>query len=62
MNKKNYMKPTMNVVHVQMSQMLCVSGVNTNLDDDDQITIGGPGDGPALAPGFGIGLLDDWGK
>ena len=44
MNKKIYMKPTMNVVHVQTSQMLCnspVSGVNDNLDDDDGFIIGG---------------------
>ena len=26
MKKKNYQKPTMNVVHVRMQQMLCASG------------------------------------
>ena len=58
MTKKIYMKPTMNVVHAQMSQMLCASGVNDNLGGDG-FTIVGPGSGPARARSHG-GDWDDW--
>ncbi len=52
MKKQKYQKPTMNVVKIQHSQMLCASitdvkGGNTG------ITVGGPGSGPARARRFG---------
>ena len=48
--KKNYCKPTMNVVKIQHSQMLCgsITGVESG---DTGITGGGPGSGPARATG-----------
>ena len=65
MNKKIYMKPTMNVVKIQHTQMLCTSitETNTNLDDDDQITIGGGGSGSARVRSNGGSIQwDDWGE
>ena len=52
MKKQMYQKPTMNVVKIQHSQMLCASitGVESG---DTGITVGGPGSGPARARSFG---------
>ena len=63
MNKKIYMKPTMNVVKIQHQAHLLagsITGTNTNLDDGDGFTIGGGGSGPARAPGIGDDWDDDW--
>ena len=52
MKKQKYQKPTMNVVKIQHSQMLCASitGVESG---GTGITVGGPGSGPARARSFG---------
>ena len=57
--KKDYCKPTMNVVKIQHSQMLCASitGVQSG---DTGITGGGPGSGPARARSNGGIDWDDW--
>ena len=57
--KKNYCKPTMNVVKIQHSQMLCgsITGVEGG---DTGITGGGPGSGPARARSYGGIDWDDW--
>ena len=50
--KKNYCKPTMNVVKIQHSQMLCASITGVEGGDTGN-TVGGPGSGPARARSFG---------
>ena len=57
--KKYYCKPTMNVVKIQHSQMLCgsITGVESG---DIGITGGGPGSGPARARSNGSFDWDDW--
>ena len=51
--KKNYCKPTMNVVKIQQAQMLC-----TSTESNVGITGGNSGyDGPARARSFD---WDDW--
>ena len=59
MKRKEYMQPTMDVVKIAHSQMLCVSQIVTiGLDGDDLIP-GGSGDiGGALAPGMTVPNLD----
>jgi hypothetical protein len=59
--KKNYMKPAMNVVKIQHSQMLCGSGSVTSAESGDTgITGGGPGSGPARSRSNGGIDWDDW--
>ena len=57
--KKNYCKPTMNVVKIQHSQMLCgsITGVNSG---DTGIGFGGGGNGPGRARSNGGIDWDDW--
>ena len=57
MNKKEYQKPTMNVVKIQQTQMLCssVTGTSNNAGINEDIL---PGSGPARARSFGG--FDDW--
>jgi hypothetical protein len=58
MKRKEYMQPTMDVVKIEQSQMLCVSQIVTIGLDDDLIP-GGSGDiGGALAPGMTIPGLE----
>ena len=52
MKKQMYQKPTMNVVKIQHSQMLCASITGVE-GGDTGITVGGPGSGPARARSFG---------
>ena len=55
MNKKDYQRPTMRVVKIQHSQMLCASGV-TDVDSGDAgIGIGGGSSGQGRSRSFG-----DW--
>ena len=57
--KKDYCKPTMNVVKIQHSQMLC--GSVTRVESGDTgITGGGPGSGPGRARSNGGIDWDDW--
>ena len=56
MKKQKYQKPTMNVVKIQHSQMLCASITGVE-GGDTGITVGGPGSGPARARSFD---WDDW--
>jgi len=59
MTKKEYMQPTMDVVKIQQSQMLCVSQITTTGLGDDDLIPGGSGDLPdALAPGMTIPGLE----
>ena len=59
MVKKEYMQPTMDVVKVQQSQMLCVSQVSVNGLGEDELIPGGSGDiGGAMAPGMTIPGLE----
>ena len=57
--KKNYCKPTMNVVKIQHSQMLCgsITGVESG---DTGITGGGPGSVQGRARSNGGIDWDDW--
>ena len=57
--KKNYCKPTMNVVKIQHTQMLCdsITGVEGG---DTGIGYGGGGSGPARARSYGGIDWDDW--
>ena len=52
MKKQMYQKPTMNVVKIQHSQMLCASITDVK-GGGTGITGGGPGSGPARARSFG---------
>ena len=45
MIKKEYMQPTMDVVKIQQSQMLCVSQVGVNGLGEDELIPGGSGGG-----------------
>ena len=59
MIKKEYMQPTMDVVKIQQSQMLCVSQVGVNGLGEDELIPGGSGDiGGAMAPGMTIPGLE----
>ena len=58
MNKKIYMKPTMNVVKIQHQAHL-LSGSIDSVNSNAGITIGGGGGGPARARSHG-GDWDDW--
>ena len=58
--KKNYCKPTMNMVKIQDSQMLCgsITGVEGG---DTGIGYGGGSNGPARARQYNGGIdWDDW--
>ena len=58
MKRKEYMQPTMDVVKIAHSQMLCVSQIVT-VDLGDNLIPGGSGDiGGALAPGMTIPGLE----
>ena len=52
MKKQTYQKPTMNVVKIQHSQMLCASITGVE-GGDTGIKGGGSGSGPARARSFG---------
>ena len=54
MKRKEYMQPTVDVVKIEQTQMLCVSQITTTGLDEPLIP-GGSGDLPdALAPGMTI--------
>ena len=59
MKKQKYQKPTMNVVKIQHSQMLCASITGVE-GGDTGITGGGPGSGPARSRSNGGIDWDDW--
>ena len=46
--KKNYMKPTLNVVFVQAAKMICASEV-TGVSGNASFTYGGGGSGAAMS-------------
>ena len=52
MKKKDYQKPTMNVVHVQMQQMLCTSGKGYEVIGTGEDNL------PPAAPSLDV--LGDW--
>ena len=58
MNKKEYQKPTMNVVKIQQAQMLCTSGVDSVNGGDPGIGFGGGSGEVGRARSFGG--FDDW--
>ena len=59
MIKKEYMQPTVDVVKIQQTQMLCVSQVSVTGLGEDELIPGGSGDiGDALAPGMTIPGLE----
>ena len=55
--KKNYCKPTMNVVKIQHKCQILSDSVTSVESGDTGITGGDPGSGPARARGFD---WDDW--
>ena len=57
--KKDYCKPTMNVVKIQHKCQILAGSVGDINGGDTGITGGGPGSGPARARSFG-GWDDDW--
>ena len=59
MNKKIYMKPTMNVVKIQHQAHLLAGSIDSVNGGDTGIGFGGGGSGPARARSFG-GDWDDW--
>jgi len=60
--KKEYMKPTMRVVKIQHSGIICTSltTTSTNLDEGETLTIGGGGNGQGRARSNGGIDWDDW--
>ena len=53
--KKEYMKPQMEVVEIQMAQMLCVSGKATTIYGNSDLGLGGGSNGAARGR-----ESDDW--
>ena len=53
--KKIYEKPSMRVVKIQHSGIICTSGTVTNVGGNSGMSIGGGKSGTARARGF-----DDW--
>ena len=58
--KKNYCKPTMNVVKIQHKCQILNGSVTSVESGDTSITGGGPGSGPARARSNGGIDWDDW--
>ena len=58
MKRKEYMQPTMDVVKIAHSQMLCVSQIVTIGLDENLIPDGSGDIGGALAPGMTIPGLE----
>ena len=58
--KKNYCKPTMNVVKIQHQQTLLAGSVDSVNSGDTGIGFGGGGSGPARARSYGGIDWDDW--
>lgn len=60
MNKKVYQHPTMHIVNIQQTRMLCASGDIVNqIETDVDIIIGGGGGGPVFSTQPEI---EDWTK
>ena len=59
MNKKDYQKPTMDVVKIQHQAHLLAGSIDSVNSGDTGIGYGGSGNGSAHAPGFS-GDWDDW--
>ena len=58
--KKNYCKPTMNVVKIQQKCQILSGSVTSVESGDTGITGGGPGSGPARARQHSGIDWDDW--
>ena len=58
--KKEYMKPTMNVVKIQHKCQILAGSITGVEGGDTGITGGGPGSGPARARSNGGIDWDDW--
>lgn len=57
---KNYQKPTMRVVRIQQTHIICTSERVRSIGGDDGFEFGGGGSGPANARGFDVDEWEDW--